>query len=229
MSDQPSIWSDPMGYFREQAERTAAEAGKDRYGKNNDPGLINNILGHVTGATDAGTQEYRDLETQQQLGKEYNSRLQMYGGGKVELGETEGSVQERYLNLKNEYEAEQRKKGYAELHNSPQQVEERRRRDQQFTTSQQNVADQMELTRLGMQQQNKRFETQLQMQQNNLAEDRAIRAEARADDLALKREQMERADHRYAQELERYDKRKRQDSIQAMVAGLASLGAAFAL
>ena len=67
------------------------------------------------------------------------------------------------------------------------------------------------------------------MQQNNIAEDRAIRAEARADDLALRREQMERADHRYAQEMERYDKRKRQDSIQAMVAGLASLGAAFAL
>lgn len=76
---------------------------------------------------------------------------------------------------------------------------------------------------------NRRLDNQLIMQQNNLAEDRAIRAEARADDLALRREQMERADHRYAQELERYDKRKRQDSIQAMVAGLASLGAAFAL
>ena len=76
---------------------------------------------------------------------------------------------------------------------------------------------------------NKRLDNQLIMQQNNIAEDRAIRAEARADDLALRREQMERADHRYAQEMERYDKRKRQDSIQAMVAGLASLGAAFAL
>ena len=84
-------------------------------------------------------------------------------------------------------------------------------------------------TRLQNQATNKRLDNQLIMQQNNIAEDRAIRAEAKADDLALRREQMERADHRYAQEMERYDKRKRQDSIQAMVAGLASLGAAFAL
>ena len=76
---------------------------------------------------------------------------------------------------------------------------------------------------------NKRLDTQLIMQQNNIAEERAIRAENKADELALRREQMAREDHRYAQQMERYDKRKRQDSIQAMVAGLASLGAAFAL
>ena len=55
MSTQPSIWSDPMGYFREQAERTAAEAGKDRYGNAKDPGWFNNVVGAVTGATDQGT------------------------------------------------------------------------------------------------------------------------------------------------------------------------------
>ena len=76
---------------------------------------------------------------------------------------------------------------------------------------------------------NKRLDNQLIMQQNNIAEDRALRAENKADELALRREQMAREDHRYAQQMERYDKRKRQDSIQAMVAGLASLGAAFAL
>ena len=76
---------------------------------------------------------------------------------------------------------------------------------------------------------NKRLDNQLIMQQNNIAEERAIRAENKADELALRREQMAREDHRYTQQMERYDKRKRQDSIQAMVAGLASLGAAFAV
>ena len=76
---------------------------------------------------------------------------------------------------------------------------------------------------------NRRLDNQMLIQQNNILEERAIRQENRADDLDYRREQNERADYRYAQEMERYDKRKRQDSIQAMVAGLASLGAAFAL
>ena len=69
----------------------------------------------------------------------------------------------------------------------------------------------MEMTRLQMAQSDK----------NRLA-DRADARDARADDLMFRREQMERADRKD-------ERNRRRDSIAALTAGLASLGAAFAL
>ena len=58
-------------------------------------------------------------------------------------------------------------------------------------------------------------------EKNRLA-DRADSRDARADELMMRREDMER--------LDRKDERnRRRDSIAALTAGLASLGAAFAL
>ncbi len=51
------------------------------------------------------------------------------------------------------------------------------------------------------------------------------KAEARRDRLDM----LDRQDHRYDQQMERYDKRRRQESIQGLVGGLAALGAAFAI
>ena len=51
------------------------------------------------------------------------------------------------------------------------------------------------------------------------------KAEARRDRLDM----LDRQDHRYDQQMERYDKRRRQESIQGLVGGLAALGAAFAV
>ena len=80
-----------------------------------------------------------------------------------------------------------------------------------FLLSQQQGNDQMELTRAQMAQSDK----------NRLA-DRADARDARADELMMRREDMER--------LDRKDERnRRRDSIAALTAGLASLGAAFAL
>ena len=72
-------------------------------------------------------------------------------------------------------------------------------------------ANQMELMRMEMSQNNK----------DRLA-DRADARDARADDLMFRRETMERADRKD-------ERNRRRDSIAALTAGLASLGAAFAL
>ena len=218
MSDQPGLFSDPMGYFREQAERTAAEAGKDKYGKANDPGWFNNALGAMTGATNAGTQEYRDLEKQTSLQKKYGSQLGLYKGAEVGLGEDEGSVLERLRTKKSAYETGERTKARSELYNSPEQIREREINDrrwnltqQQHTDTRTDVANQMELARADRQ----------TAEKNRLA-DRIETREARADELMFRRESMERADRKD-------EKNRRRESIQALVAGLSSLGAAFAV
>jgi hypothetical protein len=218
MSDQPGFFSDPVGYFREQAERTAAEAGKDKYGKANSPGWFNDALGALTGATNAGTQEYRDLEKQTSLQSKYGSQLGLYKGADVGLGEDEGSVLERLRTKKSAYETGERTKARSELYNSPEAVREREKENRrwnltqdQYKDSRTDVANQMELTRAQMAQSDK----------NRLA-DRIDAREARADELMFRRESMERADRRE-------DKNRRRESIQALVAGLSSLGAAFAV
>jgi hypothetical protein len=69
----------------------------------------------------------------------------------------------------------------------------------------------MEMTRLQM----------AQTEKNRLA-DRIDARESRADELMFRRESMERADRKD-------EKNRRRESIQALVAGLTSLGAAFAV
>ena len=99
----------------------------------------------------------------------------------------------------------------SDAYNSPQQVEERRQRNEQFQAGRTDVANQMELTRMQM----------ASSEKNRLA-DRADAREARADELMLRREQMDRADRKD-------ERNRRRDSIAALTSGLAALGAAFAL
>ena len=54
---QPGFFSDPIGFFREGAEKNAALAGEDEFGNRRDPGWWNNTIGALTGATDEGTQQ----------------------------------------------------------------------------------------------------------------------------------------------------------------------------
>ena len=58
---------------------------------------------------------------------------------------------------------------------------------------------------------------------------RAENAEIRADGLALERMRMEREDQRYNERMEQLDRKDRRSATQSLVAGLAALGAAFAL
>ncbi len=81
----------------------------------------------------------------------------------------------------------------------------------QIAAGDRRASEQMEMTRLQMAQTDKA----------RLA-DRIDAREARADDLMFRREQMERMDRKD-------ERNRRKDSIAALTAGLASLGAAFAL
>ena len=59
--------------------------------------------------------------------------------------------------------------------------------------------------------------------------ERADRLAERADALQFQRDQLLREDMRYNERLEREERNRRQESIMAMMSGLASLGAAFAM
>lgn len=74
-----NMWTDPIGWLRENAERTAAEAGKDQYGRQNDPGWLNNTIGNLTGATDAGTKEYTDAKKNQETKSVWEPKLNEVG------------------------------------------------------------------------------------------------------------------------------------------------------
>lgn len=65
-----------------------------------------------------------------------------------------------------------------------------------------------------------------------MAEAAATRADAqlaRADELALRRQELMRQDQRYNERLDREERTRRQEAVMAMMGGLTSLGAAFAL
>lgn len=94
---------------------------------------------------------------------------------------------------------------------NPERVEERRVQGERYTDLRTDVSNQMELSRMQMAQNNK----------DRLAE-RIDARESRADELMFRRESMERADRKD-------EKNRRRESIQALVAGLSSLGAAFAV
>ena len=78
-------------------------------------------------------------------------------------------------------------------------------------------------------QQADQFNAQITLQENRLNADAAERNDQRAEDMSLRRMQMEKEDRRYNERLDREEKNRRQESIMALTQGLAALGAAFAM
>lgn len=76
---------------------------------------------------------------------------------------------------------------------------------------------------------NKRLDYQMKMAEMKDARDRAERLDNKAESRRDRLDLLDRQDHRYSQEMQRYDKRRQKETIQSLVAGLASLGAAFAM
>ena len=75
----------------------------------------------------------------------------------------------------------------------------------------------------------KRLDYQIQLAEMKDARDRADSLEAKAEARRDRLDLLDRQDHRYSQEMQRYDKRRQKETIQSLIAGLASLGAAFAM
>ena len=75
----------------------------------------------------------------------------------------------------------------------------------------------------------KRLDYQIQLAEMKDARDRAERLDNKAEERRDRLDLLDRQDHRYSQEMQRYDKRRQTETIQSLIGGLASLGAAFAI
>ena len=196
---------DPIaGFLGQDAE---SQVGNLR--KNLDGQYKTTMMDSFWGRANDG-QEALDTQQNTVTRKKYKPLLESVGKTWTD-GISEGDAAEMYQTGKEEKSRALTAQIQSDAFNSPQQVEERRKRDQQFQAGRTDVANQMELTRMQMATNDK----------NRLA-DRADAREARADELQLERERMERSDRKD-------ERNRRRDSIAALTSGLAALGAAFAL
>lgn len=191
MPQQPGLLTDPMGFFREMAERNAARTPVDDLGQRN-PGFLNDTLGFFTGATNEGTQEYiqagKSQKAKNKYGPEYEERGLEWKTG------TTGAQAAQAIKAYDKKEAQTDAIETQELlHNSPGNRRDRMVEDRRY------------------------YDTQKQMAQQRLDTLAAIERSERREDL------------RYNERLELESKRDRRQAMQSLSAGLASLGAAFAL
>jgi len=169
------------------------------------------LLQRAVGVTKDQLQDAGDTKQQRDLQREFGGRLGIYGGKSVQRGEDRTSVETRLFERKEDYDTNRRTKAQLELHNNPTARDERRIRDEGIQRNESRYLDLQEQNRLDRNTNEK----------NRLA-DRADARESRADDRMMQLEMYERADRKE-------EKTRRRESIQALVAGLSSLGAAFAV
>ena len=91
------------------------------------------------------------------------------------------------------------------------------------------LAAELELTRETNETARLDSNNQFALQYERMLQQDKQNAEARLDELAYRRSRDLQEDRRYNEALDRQDRKDRQASIQTLVAGLANLGAAFAL
>lgn len=187
-----NMWTDPIGWLRENAERTAAEAGTDQYGRPNDPGWLNDAIGNLTGASDAGTKAYKDANTNQENKGVWKPQLEQVGL-EWKDGLTPAQARQKISDKKKADTLELKREVSALEFNDPTAVDQRMRADRQFYATQKS------------------------------------NAQARLDMLAATERSERREDRRYNERLELESRRDRRQAMQNLAAGLASLGAAFAL
>ena len=202
MPQQPGFFSDPIGFFREGAEQNAARAGVDEFGNRNDPGWLNNAIGALTGATDKGTQEYVQAQKNQKNKLTYKGDIEGLGGTftpGMSSGQYVAEI-DRLTQLRNNNNYTNSPAGKAAAAQLKLQT------------------DQFALT-------NKRLDNQMEM----ALLDRADSKELQANQLEYQKMRDRRADQEYNERMERLDRKDRQAMMQNLAAGLASLGAAFAL
>ena len=97
-------------------------------------------------------------------------------------------------------------------------VQQGKKSDQQLQLALQQGNQQMQLTTAQMQQSNNQFLAQM-----------ADTKDQRAAELEIRKMEMDREDARYNEGLDRQERRDRKQNIAALVQGIASLGAAFAI
>ena len=191
MPEQPNPFLNPVGAAREWAERNAARAGENDLGERQ-PGMLNDFVGFVTGATDEGTQEYVDKIEAQKVEKRFKPQYTERGLDFPD-GTTAAQAAKKIKDFDNQETIDNAVQTQNLLYNSPGNKRDRM------------VAD-------------RRWYAQ---QQEN--------AQLRLDTLAAAERSERREDRRYNERMELEAKKDRRQAMQSLAAGLASLGAAFAL
>lgn len=169
------------------------------------------LLQRAVGVSGEQLQSAGDTKQQRDLQKEFGARLGIYGGKSVQRGEDRTSVETRLFEKKEDYDTARRTKAQQEIYNNPTAVDERQIRDNQIQTNERRYLD--------LQEQN---QIDRRISEKNRLDDRADDRASRADDRMMQLEMYERADRKE-------EKNRRRESIQTLVAGLSSLGAAFAV
>ncbi len=217
MPTVPNWWQDLPGFIREGAEKEASQRSR---ASGDDPSI--GLWGSMWGANAEGAQEY----TQKNIDKTGRKQLDAAGAGTTFVP---GKTAEQYTE---EARAATVARTNREAGESPQGQAltarldgEKSDRSQARIDSQNNHSIlQQQVTQQATDSANNMTLMLQKMDQadRNSRLDRADRADARADELMFRREDQMRADRRY-------DRERRRESIAALTAGLASLGAAFAV
>ena len=205
---------DALAEFLGQGAEDQIQSGSYKTGTDGKykPGMMDNFWGRA----DDG-QKYLDRQKQTEIRDTFKPQVEGLGGTYTP-GQTEGQYRSQVNNLTTQ-------KANDDYTNSPAgkaAAFAQNQQTQQFAAQNKRADNQFALT-------NKRLDTQTEQARldrldarKDRLQDRIDSREARADDLMFRRESMERADRRD-------DKNRRRESIQALVAGLSSLGAAFAV
>ena len=168
-----------------------------------------------------------NTDKNRQLRDKYQPQLEALGGNWVD-GMSSGAAAAEVQRLQDDRSRTNTIEAQRLAFNDPARVAERQRqqeqyeegirqRDRQFAASRQDVANQMELTRLQMARADK-----------NSMLDRADAREAKAAELEYAKLRDRKADQQYNERMEQLDRKDRRQAYSSIAAGLAALGAAFA-
>lgn len=222
----PNWWEDPVGAVREGVERDRGRRGTDTEGNPQKGGLLENIVGGLVNADDGS--DYRQAGTE----NKYKATIEELKPGSFKPGMTESYYKNQIRSLTNTrtntefMESPQGTVLTAQLKNQSDQLDIQRTQLDDARTEANNRHTQ-QITALNNQ--NDIAQAQLQQNADFRKMDKGDKISERA--LALEIEQMRgnREDKRLEREHERYYDNKRTAGLQSLVAGLAALGAAFAL
>ena len=186
------------------------------YKKGTDGKYKPGMMDHFWGRADDG-QKYLDQQKQTKIRDTFKPQVEGLGGTYTP-GQTEG----QYRSQVNTLTTQKTNDDYTNSPAGKAAEFARNQQTQQFAESSKRADNQFAIT-------NKRLDTQTEQARldrvdarKDRLQDRIDGRESRADDLMFRRETMERADRKD-------EKSRRRESIQALVAGLSSLGAAFAV
>ena len=206
---------DPLNDIRYGVEKERAQMTET--GLNESAGWWNGMWGNISGATDEGVESKRSAIQSAAAKRDYKELYERTTGKPWKDGMSGGAALSAIDTAKK----------------TESRTDFREQLELTTTASMAPVTAQLEAARIesnaNRQSQERQFEYLQNKDDNRFALQNAQRLDDKAEARRERLDLLDRQDHRYAQEMQRYDKRRRQETIQGLVGGLASLGAAFAM